>query len=48
MNVELATKYALSELERTGGLGGWNPGAYDFYQNIIPKRAKTKKFTKGG
>lgn len=46
-NIQNVVKYALEEYRRTGGLGAWNPGAYDFYQDELPKRAKTKKFTKG-
>ena len=42
-----ATKYALYEYNRTGGLGGWNPGSYEFYQKEIPERAKKKKFVRG-
>ena len=47
MNPRIATQYALSELKRTGGLGAWNPGSYDFYQREIPERAMTKKFIRG-
>ena len=39
--------YALDEYRRTGGLGMWNPGAYDFYQTGIPERATRKKFMRG-
>lgn len=46
-DIENVVKYALSEYRRTGGLGAWNPGAYDFYQKDLPKRAKTKKYKKG-
>jgi hypothetical protein len=46
-NIPNAVDYALKELQRTGGLGSWNPGAYDFYQNEIPERSKTKKYMKG-
>jgi len=47
MDPDWATRYALYELQRTGGLGGWNPGAYDFYQNEIPKKAKQKLYKRG-
>ena len=42
-----AVEYALSELRRTGGLGAWNPGAFPFYQEEIPKRAESKRFIRG-
>ena len=44
---KLATEYALREYQRTGGLGAWNPGAYPFYQEDLPKRARTKKYKRG-
>ena len=46
-NVDLIIQYALDEYKRTKGLGKWNPGAYDFYQHELPKRAQTKKFVRG-
>lgn len=47
MDIPYTTQYALDEYIRTGGLGSWNPGSYDFYQYELPKRAKTKKYIKG-
>jgi len=44
---EIATRYALSEYMRTGGLGSWNPGSYNFYQYDLPTRSATKKYMKG-
>jgi len=46
-DVQKIIQYALDEYRRTGGLGAWNPGAYPFYQEEIPKRAETKKFIRG-
>ncbi len=46
-DIQNVVDYALAEMRRTGGLGSWNPGAYDFYQNEIPKRAETKRFVRG-
>jgi len=46
-NIKQVVKYALDEMRRTGGLGAWNPGAYPFYQQEIPRRAETKKFIRG-
>ena len=46
-DVQAIIQYALDEYRRTGGLGAWNPGAYPFYQEEIPRRAKTKKFIRG-
>lgn len=46
-DIQNIIQYALDEMRRTGGLGAWNPGAYDFYQKEIPERAKKKKFIKG-
>lgn len=46
-DISTIIQYVLDEMRRTGGLGAWNPGAYDFYQEGIPERAKTKKFIRG-
>ena len=46
-DVNYSTEYALQELRRTGGLGAWNPGAYDWYQYGLPEQSKTKKYIKG-
>jgi hypothetical protein len=46
MNPELATNYAYNEMKNKG-LGSWNPGSFDWYQNELPKRAQTKKFVRG-
>ena len=46
MDFEIATQYALEEM-RKRGLGNWNPGNYDFYQNEIPKRAQGKRYVRG-
>ena len=47
LDIQKIIQYALDEYRRTGGLGAWNPGAYDFYQYDIPERAKKKKFIRG-
>ena len=46
-DVAIATEHALSEYRRTGGLGRWNPGAFNWYQYGLPKQAKTKKYMRG-
>ena len=46
-DIKNAIQYALDEYRRTKGLGNWNPGAYNLYQNELPEIAKTKKYKKG-
>jgi len=46
-DIDRATQHAIEQYRLTGGLGAWNPGAYDHYQYGIPERAKKKKFVRG-
>ena len=47
LDIKTAVNYALEEMRRTGGLGAWNPGAYDFYQYDLPKRSESKLYKRG-